>query len=995
MATDDPTDPTYAPPGDDPDGVAVIRDAPNSPGLDHNAVVVDQVESGVVAATRRHIQESGIPGVTYDPSKFDHSKLGTDPAAAFGLGWDWGKFFSGEGTPMARSAIPGELAPATPGHGTPKYDFDSVQEHKNQKQNTQPAEIPEPPAAFETTVQYKEQCFLLAFIKDFVIDKKNMDQRGKAVPYQNGGNASLLVDGDPAVLINRLTQYENQKEFYNMEVKDLSTLQPLIQLFKVVTDENGNESELEISFDSHLTPCDMELFMGGDKLSRGHGVGIKDFTFSYEAENPFAIKKSIKAKLTLFANSFEELLRPRGGSRCDEGTYTYLDLALKTGSKLTADALNTNEVQLTDEAYDNLSKLNFRLKAVVGWALPNGHLPGGGKLEEGSVLRDAIYNSYITVNLTPTIHEFNIDDLGRVTLGINYLAYVEDFFDQPSFNVFSENGVNARILERKLKFKVFNKGCDSKEIDKLKQDEKINIRNDKILSLQTIIRNLADKTKVVNIPYKKLTEFMDTGQSFDISTLIQDDVGSELLTEITEEAVAAETGPPEPPKEGDPLPEAPLENMVTAIGLQAPRTHMTALAKAKDQLAPTSYLDNESLPFFYISDLVDTIMAGIEGFLKNAEAYLMGVKISPSTDSNVTDADVNEVTKAEIELARRLYQRFKKLRIVLGPVEIVSPKNSAESGFYNLGDIPVSVRYFAQWVTKVMLKRDEALYPMTKFFNDFFNQFVRDFLNDDGCFDGSVKQKVRLSQTALTSYSPDDQDEFAAILSDRGSATGTDWRSWGRLNIMDENLEQPILNIAGERNNPGGYPVDGFLNEYNYLIYFVGRTNPTKTLVGDRAEDERSGIFHYAIGRDNGIVKTIDFTKTDAGPSLKMVRFEQQGYDGLQQLREQYDVNIKTFANVNAFPGAYIYVNPKGFSPSSEVDLERLGIGGYHMIIRTEHSFGPGKAESTIIAKWVQEAVREAETAGEADLISRATNDSPEKCFLATNRESGAKSTSP
>ena len=135
-----------------------------------------------------------------------------------------------------------ELVDMNSPNATPIFDPDSVTEAANRKKNTQAAEIPKPPPAFETTVQYKEQCFLLAFIKDFVADKKSTDQDGgKAVPYQaDGRNASLLVDGDPAVLINRLTQYANQKEFYNMEVKDLSTLQPLIQLFKVVTDEDGN-----------------------------------------------------------------------------------------------------------------------------------------------------------------------------------------------------------------------------------------------------------------------------------------------------------------------------------------------------------------------------------------------------------------------------------------------------------------------------------------------------------------------------------------------------------------------------------------------------------------------------------------------------------------------------------------------------------------------------------------------------------------------------------
>ena len=37
------------------------------------------------------------------------------------------------------------------------------------------------------------------------------------------------------------------------------------------------------------------------------------------------------------------------------------------------------------------------------------------------------------------------------------------------------------------------------------------------------------------------------------------------------------------------------------------------------------------------------------------------------------------------------------------------------------------------------------------------------------------------------------------------------------------------------------------------------------------------------------------------------------------------------------------------------MDLTQFGIGGYYMIIRSEHSFGPGKSDTTITAKWVAE----------------------------------------
>jgi hypothetical protein len=125
--------------------------------------------------------------------------------------------------------------------------------------------------------------------------------------------------------------------------------------------------------------------------------------------------------------------------------------------------------------------------------------------------------------------------------------------------------------------------------------------------------------------------------------------------------------------------------------------------------------------------------------------------------------------------------------------------------------------------------------------------------------------------------------------------------------------------------------------------------------VGETGDHSR-GIWHYQIGKDRGIVKTISLSKTDS-TGLAEVRFEQEGYDGLKQLRVLYDVTIKSFLDVSAFPGNYIYVEPRGFDIGAQtpdgIDLTQIGIGGYHMIYKTDHTISPGTVETTIHAKWV------------------------------------------
>jgi hypothetical protein len=102
-----------------------------------------------------------------------------------------------------------------------------------------------------------------------------------------------------------------------------------------------------------------------------------------------------------------------------------------------------------------------------------------------------------------------------------------------------------------------------------------------------------------------------------------------------------------------------------------------------------------------------------------------------------------------------------------------------------------------------------------------------------------------------------------------------------------------------------------------------------------------------------------------------------------------YDVQIDAFASVQTFPGTYIYIDPRGFDPSMHVDndgfdLTDMGIGGYCMIIRSEHEFGEGYANSTIHAKWVA-AVDSANS--DSTVKSTDIRSSPGKCGIYSRRQ--------
>jgi len=812
---------------------------------------------------------------------------------------------------------------------------------------------------------FKEQCYLLTHMvtlgnhKKLKIEKHNpkkLPYRTQGPPKTTPSNACLMAQGPSYGFINTLTQPQSQAIFFNMENKDISTLMPMIEFYKIhtnPTDPSAKEWEQKYEFDSNATRKDLEnLFK--TKTKRGFGVGIKDFEFTYEGSNPFAAKKSISAKLTIFANDFDELLMDRGG-------YSYIELALKTGGteKSFAAAKSALDEKYgedrtvkEDSAFEkelkeikqNLTRLSFRLKATVGWAMPTGDLShfgsAGGFLQSSGYsrfdLKNGIYDSFMTLNLTPTTHEFDIDQQGRVNFTINYLAYVDDYFDQPNFNIFSKTEISLRTRTRALKYKNLQKICKTSELAAIKSEDLKNkvVKRDKEESLFTIVDELIKRKKMryIAIKYEELINFQNHGP-FASGSLDPEKLGlaPRTLEQELKDLYKATTGLAATDAEDDPEKILRLSKMA-------------------------NHEEYNNISFFYVSDLMDIILEGIDLNLQNLPAALKEYAKESIASEEISEEDLIEETQ-KIE---QFYLNYKKFRLLLGPLEIVDPKGTGKTDFINFGDIPISSRYFAEWMTEKLIKKEQAVYPLTRFLTDFFNTLIRDFLNSDECFQGQLKQKTRLNQAVITSYNNSGQSESDEIteymMSPQGKLQGgkmtkDKWPS--RMHV--DCAPRPILNIYGSRDSPISNP--GSSREINYLTFFAGRTQPTELMQGDREQDERRGIFHYVLGKNRGIVKTIQLSKTNA-KFLKELRFEQEGYNGLEQLREVYDINATTYANVHTFPGTYIFVDPRGFAPGSMVngkslDLTQFGIGGYCMIIRSTHKFGSGVAESSITAKWV------------------------------------------
>ena len=874
---------------------------------------------------------------------------------------------------------------------------------------------------------FKEQCFLLSYMKKLAEVKKTRDsgpipttpwtigtEPKKYLPYVgNNCNSTLLLDGDPYGLINKMVQSEGSSTFFNTDSEVISHLQPMIRLYKVTYDDDGKAYEDEFIFESSAVNLAAKLH--ADKKRRGAGVGVQSFNFAYEGSNPFAVKKSISATLKVFASSMDELLEPRKSS--NNRDIAFADLALKTRNpppsrtpgqqsqtpglhpaacSTSTSATTPSHLSATQNA--NLDKLTFRLKAVVGWARPNGNGPWGDSTvpqSEKSQLYNGIWDSSITLNLTPTVHSFEFDDLGRTVMNINYLAYVDDFYDQPAFNVFASEtsttvNPTAKQLVRNMLLEHYTENCDSEDLATVKENmaDEVNLEKQEIL--QALVTSLSTKEKIytLRLNIANISVFLSKGPfedwdptdppfDFNLSALSAD---SDTAASDMQAAIDSFQGFTADPHSDQ-------NTNLFRSGLQATDPK------------------KETLPFFYVSDLIDCILENIETELHNMPTMITAAMIQ-AQGASAAGLDDNCRIESEKQKLRRLKQAYSKLRIVLGPLEVVDQSQASPSNILHctFGDVPIALKYFLEWMTEQMVGQQQTIYSLTRFINDLFNKLIQDFLNDGSCFGWDIKPggKVRMNQTVVTSYPRPIISTASGISHYKFDEITQFCASAGRVRANIENIPRPVFRISGDPGIPNA--AGKVSEEMNYFVFSAGRVAPIDQMNGNKEEDEAKGIYHYMIGRNKGLIKTIKLNKTDS-QGLAEVRFEQEGYEGLQQLRVLYDADIDMYSNVKTFPGTYIFVDPRGFAPTTNLDCEsplnltQYGIGGYMMIIKSEHSFGPGKAETKLHAKWVNGISNCAGTQdsniGQQGVANPTGNSSPGQCTgaLTAARTTSAGST--
>lgn len=280
-------------------------------------------------------------------------------------------------------------------------------------------------------------------------------------------------------------------------------------------------------------------------------------------------------------------------------------------------------------------------------------------------------------------------------------------------------------------------------------------------------------------------------------------------------------------------------------------------------------------------------------------------------------------------------------KIILGSFDFdpYEEKKTNKTIGFNIGSIPISVDFFSEWFRDNVLNQQSTrkTFPILNFIRSLSNYLVSNALLEV-CVDRSVEQKL-MFQTGQVSAISKSGDPIGSLITLKAPILNTDeQRGTGALPLAGDVERSP---------SDKGAPIEDF---YHYIILNANGSALTYAGSGKYSDDIEAGRFHVQIGSNRGIVKTVQFAKTDM-QYIREARFFRQGIDGLLQLSSVYTADVEMFGNTLFYPGMELWIDPYGIGGThigrpqqggNDRSLANiLGLGGYHTITGVSTTITP------------------------------------------------------
>lgn len=840
------------------------------------------------------------------------------------------------------------------------------------------------------SARLSEQAALMVNIKNIVNKEFNVNSKTKVnrlnVKYNNFSIVRTKNSGHNRVT-SRFTKNKDMAYFFDkLPTNVLSLLIPSIKIYKVfypelhklsneqqktgikTTDIKYNQAlkssvHWRVPFDdtpvkygkqtSDFAPDNLDDILNGNGSLRS--VGIKSFNYEFSGNNPASAKAVVKASIKLFFENPADLVKEVPVKLGNDVNYTFSYSDLMNWSN--RNNLTGDQANLPNEHY-------YRIKVVCGYGsidetLVEQYLSNAGyKQEQIKDIINVIKSTTIIMFLSPFSYDVSFQENGAVELTINYNGQTETVLTTKEADIFYSTKSAQKAIElQSLIEKEMSRRDNEKDPKKnptkedLCQEAKLEKEIKEIATKQNINPSKIDiekiKKQIINLRkesynavFKKLIGY--TGkkekepQTHKTSGIYSVYIKSGLIETISSEKNY----------EGKKTITLGDSNDVKMLRLEnvnyrnALLTHTIPKAKTKDSTSGKADLQKVAeQQAKAISD-------------KKAQQ----TKIGGLAYTKIRFFFLGDILDAAMECMRNIQPIVDRPRVVIGEMPLIIPTKlnlninavdrlTKSKDFYSLADIPISFDLFQQFFLEKIVATERERYPVLEFIKDVIGELIIPAISPNVLDDGSAfNSKINYSTLNVTIPAPDGKDPLNMSYDEKTGKYNSNSKS-----IYDEStyngiiIDDKLLDQIGEKKlNP--VELENINNTLNYIFIYCSSLMPfisdkEATLSEIEKEDISNGVYHAKMGTDSGIVKKISFKKSDIPYQREMIA-RNNGKNLGTSIKQVYNADVQLFGNNIYYPGDYIYINPIfAFDKGGFVDLqEKLGIGGYYMVIKANTS---------------------------------------------------------
>lgn len=372
------------------------------------------------------------------------------------------------------------------------------------------------------------------------------------------------------------------------------------------------------------------------------------------------------------------------------------------------------------------------------------------------------------------------------------------------------------------------------------------------------------------------------------------------------------------------------------------------------------------ISYFYLGDLIDSIIEDNAAIGNKGELAKMikNPYITFLADVEVTDPlrlywadNIEETlcgdTAEEEELISQLRAKGS-----------IPPAGEGTKIRINIGSIPIALDQFNIWFKNHVIKSQRNSYYLMHFLKDLCAYLIGPALKQ-ACFESNIVNEIRFDTSIVHFHNK---------------------KSKSQLKIHPNTLKQytvhDLAQAIGETTPNNDIPSPGMSKEQRDkmdmttgLVLYSTDARP-KNRHGDLEEDLKDGIYHHYLGSSAGLVKKINFRRTDQA-YLREAKIQRYGHLGAQQLRELYSATIDMVGNTLFKNGQYTYIWPTSMVAGQDDMAKLLGLGGYFLITGVSHKISPSGYDVSVTA--LQEGMTFSEQEAPVNAKTKADAHDPEK----------------